>query len=110
MQELHFVFSVEAYVQDVMLSQTEVSYYAYNADGTLGKQLRTAAVTDRKLIYLEKGGEVAGLAPDGVLEEWEYYYLTKPELDVDMDAVALARYGSLCFRGFRGDPVFGRAE
>ena len=82
--------SVEAYVQDVMLSQTEVSYYAYNADGTLGKQLRTAAVTDRKLIYLEKGGEVAGLAPDGVLEEWEYYYLTKPELDVDMDAVALA--------------------
>ena len=82
--------SVEAYVQDVMLSQTEVSYYAYNADGTLGKQLRTAAVTDRKLIYLEKGGEVTGLAPDGILEEWEYHYLTKPELDVDMDAVALA--------------------
>ena len=82
--------SVEAYVQHVMLSQTEVSYYTYNADGTLGKQLRTAAVTDRKLIYLEKGGEVTGLAPDGILEEWEYYYLTKPELDVDMDAVALA--------------------
>ena len=82
--------SVEAYVQDVMLSQTEVSYYVYNADGTISKQLRTAAVTDRKLIYLEKGGEVTGLAPDGVLEEWEYYYLTKPELDVDMDAVALA--------------------
>lgn len=81
--------SVEAYVQDVMLSQTEVSYYAYNADGTLGSQ-RTAAVTDRKLIYLEKGGEVTGLAPNGVLEEWEYHYLTKPELDVDMDAVALA--------------------
>ena len=81
--------SVEAYVQHVMLSQTEVSYYTYNADGTLGSQ-RTAAVTDRKLIYLEKGGEVAGLAPDGILEEWEYYYLTKPELDVDMDAVALA--------------------
>ena len=81
--------SVEAYVQDVMLSQTEVSYYAYNADGTLGSQ-RTAAVTDRKLIYLEKGGEVTGLAPDGILEEWEYHYLTKPELDVDMDAVALA--------------------
>ena len=82
--------SVEAYVQDVMLSQTEVSYYTYNADGTCSSQPRTAAVTDRKLIYLEKGGEVTGLAPDGVLEEWEYYYLTKPELDVDMDAVALA--------------------
>ena len=82
--------SVEAYVQDVMLSQTEASYYTYNADGTISSQPRTAAVTDRKLIYLEKGGEVTGLAPDGVLEEWEYYYLTKPELDVDMDAVALA--------------------
>ena len=81
--------SVEAYVQHMMLAQTEASYYTYNADGTLGSQ-RTAAVTDRKLIYLEKGGEVTGLAPDGILEEWEYHYLTKPELDVDMDAVALA--------------------
>ena len=82
--------SVEAYVQHVMLAQTEASYYTYNADGTISSQPRTAAVTDRKLIYLEKGGEVTGLAPDGVLEEWEYHYLTKPELDVDMDAVALA--------------------
>ena len=81
--------SVEAYVQHMMLAQTEASYYTYNADGTLGSQ-RTAAVTDRKLIYLEKGGEVTGLAPDGVLEEWEYHYLTKLDLDVDMDAVALA--------------------
>lgn len=80
--------SVEAYVQHVMLSQTEVSYYTYNADGTISSQPRTAAVTDRKLIYLEKGGEVTGLAPDGVLEEWEYYYLVK--LDVDTDSVVLA--------------------
>ena len=82
--------SVEAYVQHVMLAQTEVSYYAYNADGTISSQPRTAAVTDRKLIYLEKGGEVTGLAPDGILEEWEYHYLTKLDLNVDMDAVALA--------------------
>ena len=82
--------SVEAYVQDVMLSQTEASYYAYNADGTISSQPRTAAVTDRKLIYLEKGGEVAGLAPDGILEEWEYHYLVKLDLNVDVDAVALA--------------------
>lgn len=80
--------SVEAYVQHVMLSQTEASYYTYNADGTISSQPRTAAVTDRKLIYLEKGGEVTGLAPDGVLEEWEYYYLVK--LDVDTDSVVLA--------------------
>lgn len=80
--------SVEAYVQHVMLAQTEASYYTYNADGTISSQPRTAAVTDRKLIYLEKGGEVTGLAPDGVLEEWEYYYLVK--LDVDTDSVVLA--------------------
>ena len=82
--------SVEAYVQHVMLSQTEASYYTYNADGTISSQPRTAAVTDRKLIYLEKGGEVAGLAPNGILEEWEYHYLTKLDPNVDMDAVALA--------------------
>ena len=79
--------SVEAYVQQVMLSQTEARYYAENADGTVSGQPHTAAVTDRKLEYLTKGGEVAGLAPDGVLEEWEYYYLIK--LDVDTASVAL---------------------
>ena len=79
--------SVEAYVQQVMLSQTEARYYAENADGTVSGQPHTAAVTDRKLEYLTKGGELAGLAPDGVLEEWEYYYLVK--LDVDTASVAL---------------------
>ena len=79
--------SVEAYVQQVMLSQTEARYYAENADGTASGQPHTAAVTDRKLEYLTKGGELAGLAPDGVLEEWEYFYLVK--LDVDTASVAL---------------------
>lgn len=79
--------SVEAYVQHVMLAQTEAQYCTENADGTVSGQPHTAAVTDRKLEYLTKGGEVAGLAPDGVLEEWEYFYLVK--LDVDTDSVAL---------------------
>lgn len=79
--------SVEAYVQQVMLSQTEARYYAENADGTVSGQPHTAAVTDRKLEYLTKGGELAGLSPDGVLEEWEYFYLVK--LDVDTASVAL---------------------
>ena len=79
--------SVEAYVQQVMLSQTEARYYAENADGTVSDQPHTAAVTDRKLEYLTKGGELAGLALDGVLEEWEYFYLVK--LDVDTASVAL---------------------
>ena len=34
-------------------------------------------MTDRKLEYLTKGGELAGLALDGVLEEWEYFYLVE---------------------------------
>lgn len=79
--------SVEAYVQQVMLSQTEARYYAENADGTASGLPHTAAVTDRKLEYLTKGGELAGLALDGVLEEWEYFYLVK--LDVDTASVAL---------------------
>lgn len=79
--------SVEAYVQQVMLSQTEARYYTENADGTVSGQPHTAAVTDRKLEYLTKGGELAGLAPDGVLEEWEYFYLVK--LDADTASVAL---------------------
>lgn len=79
--------SVEAYVQQVMLSQTEAQYYAEDADGVISDQPHTAAVTDRKLEYLTKGGELAGLTPDGVLEEWEYYYLVK--LDVDTASVAL---------------------
>ena len=79
--------SVEAYVQQVMLSQTEARYYVENVDGTVSGQPHTAAVTDRKLEYLTKGGEVAGLALDGVLEEWEYFYLVK--LDVDTASVAL---------------------
>ena len=79
--------SVEAYVQQVMLSQTEARYYAENADGTASGQPHIAAVTDRKLEYLTKGGELAGLALDDVLEEWEYFYLVK--LDVDTASVAL---------------------
>ena len=35
--------SVEAYVQQVMLSQTEARYYAENADGTASGQPHTAA-------------------------------------------------------------------
>lgn len=48
--------SVEAYVQQVMLSQTEARYYMENADGTVSGQPHTAAVTDRKLdlpLYVE---------------------------------------------------------
>ena len=80
--------SVEAYVEHVMLSQTEAQYYVERADGMVrADEPVTAAVTDRKLKYLEKGGEVAGLDPNGVLEEWNFHYLVK--FDADPASVAL---------------------
>ena len=85
--------SVEAYVQHVMLSQTEAQYYAAGADGAVDPDVpHTAAVTDRKLEYLTKGGEVDGLAPDGVLEEWEYFYLVKFDADPASVAVVGGQY------------------
>ena len=60
-----------------------VTYY----HNTIEEAIYDWYVTDRKLEYLTKGGELAGLALDGVLEEWEYFYLVK--LDVDTASVAL---------------------
>ena len=79
---------VEEYAQSLMDARTEVQYYAEGPDGTVGREPVTAAVTDTKLTRLEKGGELAGLAPEGVLEEWELNYLVK--FDADPSSVALA--------------------
>ena len=79
---------VEEYAQSLMDARTEVQYYAEEPDGTAGREPVTAAVTDTKLTRLEKGGELAGLAPEGVLEEWELNYLVK--FDADPSSVALA--------------------
>lgn len=76
--------SVEAYVQHLMNAQQEVSYYVL---GDPGPEERTAPVTDRRLAYLECSGQVAGLAPNGVLEAWEFNYLL--QFDEAPDNVAL---------------------
>lgn len=79
--------SAEDYVQHLMNACTQVQYYKMGADGSVhADEPVTAAVTGRKLSSLEKGGEVAGLDPDGVLEEWTFHYLVK--LDADPETVA----------------------
>ena len=65
---------------------SEVSYYAVDENG---KGLKVSvAVLDRKLDYLNKTGEVTGLAPEGVLQSWEYNYLL--QLDEPAGGVILA--------------------
>lgn len=79
---------MEDYVQSVMLAETEVTYWTYNATRDNTEDQVTSPVTDRKLEYLEKGGELAGLAPEGTLEEWFFNYLVK--FDADPETVMLA--------------------
>lgn len=73
-----------------MNAQTEVSYYVLGDPVT---EQRTAPVTDRRLAYLKNTRQVAGLAPVGVLEAWEYSYLLR--FDEDPASVALVG-GQFC--------------
>ena len=78
--------TMEAYVADRMAKETTAQYYSYGPDGeSISNQSKTANVTDTKLLHLEKKGELADLAPEGVLECWEYKYLIK--LDVPAEEV-----------------------
>ncbi len=79
--------TMETYVTDRMAQETTTQYFAAEPDGSFSNQQKTANVTDTKLLRLEKKGEVAGLAPEGVLECWEYKYLLK--LDVPVEEVMI---------------------
>ena len=63
--------SMEEYAQRVMDGKKNAHYY--RPDGTEA----TANVTGTKLAWLEKQGEVAGLAPEGTLEAWTFNYLVQ---------------------------------
>ena len=83
--------TMEAYVTDRMAKETTVSYYSFSKysaspDGT-DDWTATANVTDTKLTVLEKKGELAGLASEGILECWEYKYLL--QLDVPTEEVLI---------------------
>lgn len=70
--------SIEEYVKHRIDQQQVASYYSATEEEEL-----TAAVLDAKVGWLEKQGEVFGLAPNGVLEAWYYNILLKLETDSD---------------------------
>ncbi|MBR4703009.1 MAG: M56 family metallopeptidase [Oscillospiraceae bacterium] len=75
--------SPEAYLASLREEMTEVTFYS-------GKDLQeeTAKVLDTRVRYLNRDGELPGLAPEGTLELYEYQIELK--LDVEPDAVLLA--------------------
>lgn len=80
--------SVQDFLDQTMAAE-KVAYHftsGVNPDG--GAATAPANVTDTKLIYLDKKGELSGLAPKGTLEAWESFYLVA--LDVASDQVVLA--------------------
>ena len=73
--------SMEEYAQRTMDGKKTAHYY--RPDGTEA----TANVTGTKLAWLEKKGEVEGLAPEGTLEAWTFNYLV--QVDVDPEQIML---------------------
>lgn len=69
--------SMEAYAQQVMEETKTVPYYR------AGGGEATANVTGTKLAWLEKQGEVTGLAPEGTLEAWTFNYLVRVDASPD---------------------------
>lgn len=78
--------SMEAYALSVINALKQPNGYTYyilpdgaqsNADGTPIEV--TEAAADVRVTKLEKRGDCAGLAPDGVLELWSFNYEVKPE-------------------------------
>ncbi len=78
--------SMEEYAQRTMDGKKTAHYY--RPDGTEA----TANVTGTKLAWLEKKGEVEGLAPEGTLEAWTFNYLV--QVDVDPEQIMLV--GGMC--------------
>ena len=66
--------SMEDFAREAMSADT-VTYYT-----TDGREA-TAQVTAAKLAWLEKVGEVEGLAPEGTLEAWGFNYLVQVDAD-----------------------------
>lgn len=73
--------SMEDFAQQTMDNAKEVTYYSY------ANQEATAQVTSTKLAWLDKMGEVEGLAPEGTLEAWTFHYLV--QIDAPVEEVAL---------------------
>jgi len=81
---------VKDFIDQTMAAEKTAGHFVTdgrtNANG--GAAIVSSRVTDAKISHLKKCGELAGLAPDGVLEAWESSYLVA--LDADSDEVDLA--------------------
>lgn len=73
--------SMEDYAAYVMELEKEIHYY------TVSEEMKIANITDRKLDLLNKLGELEDLAPDGVLEVWEFVHSV--QIDADTEEIAL---------------------
>ncbi len=72
--------SMEAYALSVINALKQPNGYTYTVIGADGMALEvTEAAADVRVTGLEKRGDCAGLAPDGVLELWSFSYEVKPE-------------------------------
>lgn len=78
--------SMEDFAQKTMEQVKEVTYYRYSNETVVDEEA-TAQVTGTKVAWLEKQGELEGLAPEGTLEAWTFNYLV--QLDVPTEDVAL---------------------
>ena len=78
--------SMEDFAQQTMEGAKEVTYYKFSSE-TVADEEATAQVTGTKLAWLDKQGELEGLAPEGTLEAWTFNYLV--QLNVPTEEVAL---------------------
>lgn len=78
--------SMEDFAQQTMDSAKEVTYSKFSGE-TVADEQATAQVTGTKVAWLDKMGEVEGLAPEGTLEAWTFNYLV--QLDIPTEEVAL---------------------
>lgn len=72
---------MEDFARQTMENAKEVTYYTPSGEAA------AAQVTGTKLAWLDKQGELEGLAPEGTLEAWTFSYLV--QLDVPTEKVAL---------------------
>lgn len=71
---------MEAYALSVINARKQPNGYTYMVIGADGMPLEvTEAAADVRVTELEKRGDCADLAPDGVLELWSFNYEVKPE-------------------------------
>ncbi|MBQ3134228.1 MAG: hypothetical protein IJB75_00220 [Oscillospiraceae bacterium] len=82
--------SILAFVEETLSMEKTAQYFVLDGEPIHagGAPTATANVLDTKVNSLKKMGDLSGLAPDGVLEAWEFSYLLA--LDADPSQIVLA--------------------